>query len=81
MLKTTFKSFGRFTCLPSQRAATFYGSDADKAVADIPSGSKLLVGGFGLCGIPENLINGLRKTGVKAREIIILHDLTSLLKF
>lgn len=30
---------------------------AKEAVADIRSGSKLLVGGFGLCGIPENLIS------------------------
>ena len=29
------------------------------------SGSKLLVGGFGLCGIPENLIGGLVKSGAK----------------
>lgn len=39
-------------------APTFYNT-ADEAVADIPAGSKLLVGGFGLCGIPENLIQGL----------------------
>jgi len=31
----------------------------EEAVRDITSGSKLLVGGFGLCGIPENLISGL----------------------
>ena len=30
---------------------------------DVKSGSKLLVGGFGLCGIPENLISGLLKAG------------------
>lgn len=36
--------------------------DAEEAVSDIPSGSKLLVGGFGLCGIPENLISGLLST-------------------
>lgn len=34
------------------------------AVADIPSGSLLVVGGFGLCGIPENLIQALAETGV-----------------
>ncbi|KAI9018866.1 3-oxoacid CoA transferase 1 [Hyaloraphidium curvatum] len=34
---------------------------ADEAVADIKSGMKLLVGGFGLCGIPENLIAALNK--------------------
>ena len=38
---------------------------ADEAVADIQPGSKLLVGGFGLCGIPENLIGGLVKSGAK----------------
>lgn len=37
----------------------------NEAVADIPDGSTILVGGFGLCGIPENLILGLLKTGCK----------------
>lgn len=40
------------------------------AVADIKDGATLLVGGFGLCGIPENLIKGLRETGVKDLTII-----------
>ncbi|PIC43289.1 hypothetical protein B9Z55_004080 [Caenorhabditis nigoni] len=35
----------------------------EEAVKDIPNGAKLLVGGFGLCGIPENLIQALTKTG------------------
>jgi 3-oxoacid CoA-transferase len=39
-----------------------YGTAAE-AVADIPAGSKLCVGGFGLCGIPENLIAALRDAG------------------
>jgi 3-oxoacid CoA-transferase subunit A len=38
---------------------------AAKAVADIPSGATLLVGGFGLCGIPENLIAALGERDVK----------------
>ncbi|CAH1777573.1 unnamed protein product [Owenia fusiformis] len=38
---------------------------AEEAVKDIPDGAKLLVGGFGLCGIPENLIGGLLHHGVK----------------
>jgi len=38
-------------------------NSAEEAVADIPSGSKLLVGGFGLCGIPENLIRALKVAG------------------
>ena len=38
---------------------------AAKAVADVPSGATLVVGGFGLCGIPENLIFALASTDVK----------------
>lgn len=38
--------------------------NAEEAVKDIPSGSTLMLGGFGLCGIPENAISALLKTGV-----------------
>jgi 3-oxoacid CoA-transferase subunit A len=38
--------------------------DPAAAVADIPSGSSLAVGGFGLCGIPSVLIRALLDTGV-----------------
>jgi len=37
---------------------------AAAAVADIPPGASLLVGGFGLVGIPENLIRALAESGV-----------------
>ncbi len=40
-------------------------SGADVAVADIPDGAVLMLGGFGLCGIPENCIAALLRTGVK----------------
>ena len=43
---------------------------ADEAVADIQPGSKLLVGGFGLCGIPENLISALLKTSVSGLTVV-----------
>ncbi len=36
---------------------------AAEAVRDIPSGATILAGGFGLCGIPENLILALRDAG------------------
>jgi 3-oxoacid CoA-transferase len=39
--------------------------NAAVAVADITDGSTLMLGGFGLCGIPENSIAALIKTGVK----------------
>ncbi|HSB63900.1 MAG TPA: CoA transferase subunit A [Thermoanaerobaculia bacterium] len=38
---------------------------AAKAVKDVPSGATIVVGGFGLCGIPENLIAALAASGVK----------------
>lgn len=40
-------------------------ANADEAIRDIRDGATVMVGGFGLCGIPENLINALVKTGVK----------------
>ena len=36
-------------------------SSAEEAVKDVPSGSTLLFGGFGLCGIAENLIEALSR--------------------
>ncbi len=42
----------------------FYDS-AHSCIEDIRDGAKLLVGGFGLCGIPENLIEALRQKGTK----------------
>ena len=39
--------------------------DAKSAVFDVKDGSVLLAGGFGLCGIPENLISALCEKGVK----------------
>jgi 3-oxoacid CoA-transferase subunit A len=38
---------------------------ADEAVRDIFDGATIMVGGFGLCGIPENLIRALVKKNVK----------------
>ncbi|MBI5857518.1 MAG: CoA transferase subunit A [Sphingobacteriales bacterium] len=38
--------------------------DADEAVKDIPDNAVLMLGGFGLCGIPENCIAALVRKGV-----------------
>jgi 3-oxoacid CoA-transferase subunit A len=38
---------------------------ADDAVRDVCDGATLVVGGFGLCGIPENLIAALVRKGVR----------------
>jgi len=40
-------------------------SSADEAVKDLPDGATVCIGGFGLCGIPENLIAAVKKSGVK----------------
>jgi 3-oxoacid CoA-transferase A subunit len=40
-------------------------ASADEAVRDISDQATLVVGGFGLCGIPENLIAALVRKGVK----------------
>lgn len=40
-------------------------SNADEAIHDILDGMTLMLGGFGLCGIPENCISALVKKGVK----------------
>jgi 3-oxoacid CoA-transferase subunit A len=40
-------------------------SSADEAVRDIKDGSMIMVGGFGLCGIPADLIDALVRRGVK----------------
>jgi 3-oxoacid CoA-transferase subunit A len=39
--------------------------NADDAIADIQDGAVLMLGGFGLCGIPENCITALVNKGVK----------------
>ena len=36
---------------------------ADEAIRDISDGATIMLGGFGLCGIPENSINALRRKG------------------
>ena len=45
-------------------------STADAAVADIESGAIVMLGGFGLCGIPENLIAALVRKGVKGLHTV-----------
>ena len=43
---------------------------AAEAVADVAGGSTVMLGGFGLCGIPENLIAALVALGVKGLHTI-----------
>ena len=45
---------------------------ADEAVAAIPDGASIMMGGFGLCGIPEHLIAALHRRGTK--DLIIISN-------
>jgi len=47
-------------------------ASADAAVADIPAGATVMVGGFGLCGNPENLIAALHRKGV--RDLVVVSN-------
>ena len=45
-------------------------ANADAAIARIQDGATILLGGFGLCGIPENLIAALRRKGTKDLTLV-----------
>ncbi|MCS6819364.1 MAG: succinyl-CoA--3-ketoacid-CoA transferase, partial [Chitinophagales bacterium] len=45
-------------------------SGADEAIHDIHDNAVLMLGGFGLCGIPENCIAALVRKGVKGLTCI-----------
>ena len=45
-------------------------TSAAAAVADIPDGATILMGGFGLCGIPETLIHALHTQGTKGLTLV-----------
>jgi 3-oxoacid CoA-transferase subunit A len=40
-------------------------ANADEAVRDVQDGATIMVGGFGLCGIPEELIEALVRKGIR----------------
>jgi len=40
-------------------------ANADEAIRDVSDGATIMIGGFGLCGMPENLIRALVKRGTK----------------
>ena len=45
-------------------------SGADEGIKDIPDNAVLMLGGFGLCGIPENCISALIRKGIKGLTCI-----------
>lgn len=59
-----------FSSVPTATSMNKLWASADEAVRDIPDGATLMLGGFGLCGIPENLIDALVRRGVKGLHTI-----------
>lgn len=49
----------------SQMIHSKYFDKIDDAIADVKDGSTILMGGFGLSGIPENLISALKRKGTR----------------
>jgi 3-oxoacid CoA-transferase subunit A len=45
-------------------------ASADEAVAIVPDGASIMMGGFGLCGIPEQLIAALHRRGTRGLTVI-----------
>jgi 3-oxoacid CoA-transferase subunit A len=43
---------------------------ADAAIAGLQDGATIMMGGFGLCGIPENLIAAVRRKGTKGLTVV-----------
>ncbi len=45
-------------------------ADADAAIQNLRDGVTIMMGGFGMCGIPENLIAAVRRKGVKDLTVV-----------
>src|ERR1700723_325786 len=45
-------------------------TNADEAIRDVFDGASIMIGGFGLCGMPENLIRALTRKGTKNLKTI-----------
>jgi 3-oxoacid CoA-transferase subunit A len=45
-------------------------ASAEAAIANLRDGTTILMGGFGLCGIPENLIAAVRSKGTKDLTVV-----------
>jgi len=45
-------------------------ANADEAIRDVFDGATIMIGGFGLCGMPENLIRALARKGTKNLKTI-----------
>ncbi len=47
-------------------------NSSKEAIADMQNGSSIMIGGFGICGIPENLLRAIEEKGIKDLSVISL---------
>ncbi|HVB35703.1 MAG TPA: CoA-transferase, partial [Candidatus Acidoferrales bacterium] len=45
-------------------------ANADVAIERVQDGATILVGGFGMCGVPENLLRALKKRGTRNLTLV-----------
>ncbi|KAG0239292.1 coenzyme A transferase family protein [Mortierella sp. GBAus27b] len=70
---STFRPLSKQADGETQNLSKIFPS-AEEAVKDIPTGSTLMVGGFGLCGIPENLISALKKRSSDCKDLTVVSN-------
>lgn len=57
-------------CVSNRSGSVQFYTDPVKALEGVKDGSTVMMGGFGLCGIPENLIGALKTKGVKDLKVV-----------
>ena len=65
---SSFQGKVRHMSMSSKPSKVF--ASAEEACSDIAPGSSLLVGGFGLSGVPENLLSAIQKSGVDNLSVV-----------
>ena len=71
-LKKSFKSNVFFNNLNMRFSKII--KSAEEAVKEVKSGDEILIGGFGLCGIPENLLRALSKRKDEVKDLHIISN-------
>jgi len=70
IIKASDSDHNLFPILSHLRSMNKVLANADEAIRDIKDGAVIMLGGFGLCGIPENLIAAVRRKGTKNLTIV-----------
>jgi acyl CoA:acetate/3-ketoacid CoA transferase alpha subunit len=72
-MQLVLKNLTKITHLTNKSSKNFAAKEytcAKEATKDIKNGATVLVGGFGLCGIPEYLIKAVKDNGTKDLTVV-----------